>query len=185
MHRYTRRLIESKTDDAKASNPYYNDKIQKALNKLISEEWIAGNLYRQMVLACDPEDRLVIKDVFLTISSDEINDHMTSLIEWAISHGYDVPAKTSEFMKYASAADVKQFEKFKTKQKADYYISEAVKSEESAIKSYEEALNIPGIVEYTDLQSILWHIFYDEEKHSQDLVSALIAYQAHVNMSIC
>lgn len=179
-------LNESEKKDApkKSDNPYYNAAIQKALNKLISEEWIAGNFYMQMVLACDPDERSVIADLFRTISNDEINDHLKELVEWAISHGYDVPAKISDFKKYASKDDVKRLDNFKAKQKADYYLEEAAKSEEAAMKSYTDALNIEGLVELTDLQSLLWHIYYDEEEHLRNVKTAMIAYSANVDMGI-
>lgn len=179
MYRDKAELNESTTN----TSPFFVKKIQDMLNKVISEEWIAGNLYRQMILGCSADNRSVIKSLFSTIASDELNDHMTSLIDWAIEHGYDVPSKISEFTKYAKA-DATQLEKFKTNQTADYYIAEALKSEQSAVESYTAALDIPEIVNFTDLQSLLWHIFYDEQEHITNLNSALIAYQASVNLNI-
>ena len=56
--------------------------IQKAVAKLIAEEWIAGTMYRMMTFACKKDERAVIKDLFDEIGMDEINDHFNSLVKW-------------------------------------------------------------------------------------------------------
>lgn len=78
----------------KTNNPYYNPKIQKILNQLISEEWIAGQMYKFYVYAMeDQEDIDFCQDTFNEISEDELNDHMESMISWARTYGYSIPCK--------------------------------------------------------------------------------------------
>ena len=38
-------------------DPNYSEKVQKALNKLISEEWLAGNTYTLFAGSVDRSDR--------------------------------------------------------------------------------------------------------------------------------
>lgn len=163
-------------------NPYMDKDIQKALNKLISEEWIASNMYQQMIFGCIPEERGVIYELFTSIANDEMHDHMKSLVDWCMQHAYDIPCKTAEFKRYASAADVKLLDTFKTKQNAAYYIEKAIESEKSAIESYKAVIDSGNIAQFTDLQSIIWNNYYDEQEHLEKLNSALIAYEANADM---
>ena len=55
--------------------------------------------------------------------------------------GYNV----KDYEKFAEKKTVEQFNSLKEEQEASYYVAEAIKSEEEAIKSYNEAL------EYDDL----------------------------------
>jgi len=63
-------------------NPNYSESIQKALNKLISEEWLAGNTYLLFASSIDREDRSfkAVSDAFVETAVDELQDHMKSLI---------------------------------------------------------------------------------------------------------
>lgn len=122
------------------NNPYYNRKIQKILNKIISEEWMAGQMYRLFLNTMTGDCRGMCMEKFMEISDDETNDHMQSLIDWAIDFGYSVPSRVSEFEKYADPKQVKLYSTFKKNEKCDYYLDRAIASEEGAIASYEEAL---------------------------------------------
>lgn len=66
----------------KDTNSMMNKKVQDALSKLISEEWVAGNLYALMAISCKKDEREIINSLFTDLYNDEIHDHYRSLIEW-------------------------------------------------------------------------------------------------------
>ena len=158
--------------------------IQKAVAKLIAEEWIAGTMYKMMTLACKQDQRGVIKDLFNEIGNDEIDDHFASLVKWCDQFGCYIPCSEDEFNKLADKKLVKLAKEVKKGQDAKYYIEKALESEELAINSYKEVLDEQPVHIYTELQSILWSIYYDEEEHLKDLNSSLIACDANVEMII-
>lgn len=149
-------------------DPNYSEKVQKALNKLISEEWLAGNTYMLFVSALDREDRnyKAVREAFFDTAVDELQDHMKSLLDFALSYGYDMPSTFSEFKKYADKEDVKLFETFKKGKDSAHYLELAIKAEERAIKSYEDVLeNLEELAVLTELQGILRNNYYDEAEH--------------------
>ena len=83
--------------------------------------------------------------MFVEIAVDELDDHCKKLCDWAIANDYSVPFKFKDYEKFAEKKTVEQFNSLKEEQEASYYVAEAIKSEEEAIKSYNEAL------EYDDL----------------------------------
>ena len=54
------------------------------LNKLISDEWFAGNIYKQFAILVKPEQRNAIFDTMVDVADDELNDHYKSLVEFAL-----------------------------------------------------------------------------------------------------
>jgi hypothetical protein len=70
---------------------------------------------------------------------------------------------------------VKQFNALKSGQDADYYVDQALKAEQDAISSYEEALqeDLP-----MDLIPIVTRNYYDEIEHLDQLGTMKIACQA-------
>ena len=142
-----------------------NKKVQATLNKLISDEWFAGQIYRNFVMIVDPKQRQAIHDEMLDVASDEINDHYKKLVEYAISNGYDVPASYLEIKKFADSADVKLFEKTIRNKDAKYYVKLGIDSEKRAIEAYEEALNAKEVLADVELEMILKNNYYDELDH--------------------
>lgn len=57
--------------------------VQALLDKLISDEWFAGHIYKQFVLLVDNEQRYQIEEQLLDTANDEIDDHMMSLVQFA------------------------------------------------------------------------------------------------------
>lgn len=57
--------------------------VQALLDKLISDEWFAGHIYKQFVLLVDNEQRYQIEEQLLDTADDEIDDHMMSLVQFA------------------------------------------------------------------------------------------------------
>ena len=89
---------------------------------------------------------------------------------FAKTHDFNIPATYKEFIKFADPIDVKQFESFKNGKTIEYYLDEAIKSEENAIKAYTDALN--EIEKYDseaayDFSLILNQILFDEVEHLQ------------------
>lgn len=145
-------------------------KIQKLLKKLISEEWLAGQMYKLFIIVMQDQIDENILETFNITANDELNDHMAKLIIFAQTHGFNVPATYKEFIKFANQDDVKQFESFKNGKNIEYYLDESIKSEENAVKSYTDAIN--EIEKYDSNASyefslILNQILFDEIEHLQ------------------
>lgn len=144
--------------------------IQKILNKLISEEWIAGQLYKLFIQAIKPEYLSTVFDAFEETATDEINDHMANLIVFARKYKYTIPVNYKDFNKFAGKDDVKQFESFKSDQDAKYYLEEAIASEQRAIATYADIIKKLEEMNQTDklieLISICTNNWYDEIEHS-------------------
>ena len=168
----------------KQDNAYFDGKLQKAVLKLISEEWYAYQLYMFSRLAVKNEEAETVDKLFNDISDDEINDHMAELIKWCRTYDYEVPCGETEFKKYAAKKISKQLADLKKNKDAAYYIDEAIKSEHEAIASYKAIIEYPEVSQFTDLQSLLWHIYYDEIEHLEKLNSAKIACEADVDLFI-
>jgi len=89
-------------------------KVQKILNQLISEEWMASIMYKQFILAtCCKDERHQIKDLLMELSEDEMDDHYAKLVKYAIHNGYSVPCQLKDYEEYASDKTVKQFNGWK------------------------------------------------------------------------
>lgn len=153
----------------KDNNEYYNAKIQKILNKLISEEWLAGNMYSFYMQAVDPKERSLVFDMFGAISDDEIDEHYKSLVDWALLYGYDVPCTLRDIERHASKNAVRLFNSFTKNKDAMYYVNKTIEAEEDAILSYQEALQCEELVQFGDLQAIILRNYTDELQHLENL----------------
>lgn len=150
------------------NNNEKNAKVQKALNKLIADEWFAGNVYRMFAIAVNGEHRDAIVGQLLSVASDELNDHYKSLVDYALQNGYSVPATYSEMKKLADKADVKLFENAKKSADALWYVDEAIESEKRAIAAYEEYVDDYEYTKIPELFMILQNNYYDEQQHLKD-----------------
>ena len=153
-------------------------KIQNALNKLISDEWFAGNVYKQFVVLIDQRFKPQIEDLMVETANDELNDHYASLVEFAKQNGYDVPSTYSEMKKYADKNDVKLFENCKKGQDSLFYLNEGVKSEERAIETYEKYVDNEDLKCEPNLEVIINNNYYDEQQHLEDFNFAIESIQA-------
>lgn len=156
-------------------NGLVSAELRKTLKKLISEEYYAYQLYMLSRMAVKSEWHAAIDDLFSEIAEDELGDHMKQLIAWCREYGVDIPCSESEFRKAAGEKASKQVSALKKNKDAAYYIAEAIKTEELAADSYKEAIETDGVSQLTDLQSLLWHIYYDEAEHLGKLRTARIA----------
>lgn len=144
--------------------------IQKILNKFISDEWFAGNIYKQFVLLVDPKCRGKIAEQMASIAEDELNDHFKNLVSFAFSYGYTVPANYADMKKFADHADVKLFETCKQNQGAMYYVEQGIESEKRAIEAYEKYVDDDKLrIQYPELDMIIKNNYYDEVQHLEDL----------------
>lgn len=157
--------MDDNNNDAVKQRKY----VQAVLDKLISDEWFAGNTYKQFVVLACPQAREQIKDLMLETADDELDDHYASLVEFAQQNGYDVPSTYAEMKKHAEKTDVKLFESCKKGQDALFYFTEGVKSEERAIETYEKYVD-DNDVKNTEpqLQVIIKSNYYDEQQHLED-----------------
>lgn len=143
-------------------------KIQKLLKKLISEEWLAGQMYKLFIISvkdCMYDDVL---ETFNITAEDELNDHMLHLVTFAKTYDFKVPSTYKEFIKFANPDDVKQFESFKSEKNLEYYLDESIKSEQNAVNSYNEA--IAEVQKYDsdasyEFSLLLNQILFDEIEH--------------------
>ena len=140
--------------------------VQNALNKLISDEWFAGNIYRQFVLLVCNEDRSKIAEQMHEIADDELDDHFKSLVEFAISYGYSIPTTYNEMKKYADKDDVKLFEGCKKDEDALFYVEKGIEAEKRAIDTYQKYVDDYDFAhDYADMKLIVQNNYYDEVDH--------------------
>lgn len=153
-------------------------KVQDALNKLISDEWFAGNVYKQFVVLASNEARAQLSDLLIETANDELDDHYASLVSFAKQNGYDVPSTYSEMKKFADKGDVKLFENCKKDQDSMFYLEEGVKSEERAIETYEKYVDNEDLRYEPGLEVIIKNNYYDEQQHLEDFNFAIESIQA-------
>ena len=143
--------------------------IQRAINRLMSEEWFAGQMYKQFILLVDPSDRHLICEKMAEVANDELDDHFKSIAQFAVDNGFDIPANYNEMKRYADKQDVRDFESAKKNQDAMYYIDKAVASEQRAIESYQKYLDDYDFAsKFQDFKLILMNAYYDEQQHLKD-----------------
>lgn len=141
-------------------------KIQAALNKLISDEWFAGQMYKQFALAVKEDERSQIAQQMIDTAIDELTDHIKNLIDFALSNGYDVPTTYNAMKKFADKDDVKLFEDAKQNQPALYYVKKAIESENRAIEAYQKYVDDYAFAhDFQDLKIILQGNYFDEIDH--------------------
>jgi len=136
--------------------------------------------YAACIQAVKRDEKQLIQEMFAEISVDELTDHAKHLVEWAAANDYSVPYKFKEFQDKAAASVVRQYNKLKDDEEAKYYVEEAIKSEDDAIKSYKEALDYEHIPE--ELNSILLQNYYDEEEHREELCTLMMAVDGQVDL---
>lgn len=140
--------------------------VQAAINKLISDEWFAGQTYRQFILLVKDDDRSKIAGEMIEVANDEIDDHLRSLIEFALSYGFSVPSTYNEMKKLADKEDVKLFEDCKKDQDAKFYINKAIEAEKRAIDTYQKYVDDYEFAhDFQDFKLIVQNNYYDEIDH--------------------
>lgn len=102
----------------------------------MSDEWFAGQMYKQFVLLVKEEDRSKIAGEMLEIAADELDDHLRSLVEFALSYKFSVPSTYNEMKKLADIEDVKLFENCKKNEDAMFYLDKGIEAEKRAIETY-------------------------------------------------
>lgn len=171
-------------------NEQLNDEIeaklvQKLLNKLISEEWLAGNTYLLFKTSIARNDRNAspIVQAFDETAIDELSDHMEKLVDFAIQFGYAVPSTFKEFKKFADKNDSQLFETFKKDQDSIFYLDQSILSEQRAIASYNSAIaQLDDVYDYNGFQALLKTIYYDEVEHLETF--KFLKYQVEANLDI-
>lgn len=139
--------------------------VQALLDKLISDEWFAGHIYKQFVLLVDNEQRYQIEEQLLDTADDEIDDHMMSLVQFACQNGYDVPTTYNELKKKADKEDIKLFESCKKGEDAQWYVARVIEAEKRAIETYEKYINEEYVRSNPDLSLVVTNNYYDEVEH--------------------
>ena len=135
----------------KNENSLASPALQRAVQKLIAEEYYAYQLYFFSKYAVKSEDRLVLANLFGQIAADELDDHMKSLVEWCYEYGVDVPATEREFKSAVSKEFFNVVDRIKKGQDARYYLDVALKLEEMSMDSYKTVLEMDDVPQFTDL----------------------------------
>lgn len=163
--------------------------IQKYINKLMSEEWIAGQLYILIKLHLSKEDNLLDniegesnsiygeidyehetkiitpfsddKFSFGDTANDELMDHFLSIKFFAEQYGFTTPKNVNDFFKFANPEDVELFHKANMSTNDNLkFLKIALQSEDHAISSYKKALeDIEKTIDVNDID--LYEIAYD------------------------
>ena len=144
--------------------------VQKAVLKLASDEWFAGNIYKQFILLVKNEDRSKIADQMIDIAQDELDDHLKGIVEFALANGFEVPSTYNEMKKYADKADVKLFEGCKKSQDALFYVEKSIESEKRAIETYQKFVDDYDFAhDFQDFKMVVQNNYYDEISHLETL----------------
>lgn len=159
-------------------NPELNKNIQSALNKLITDEWFAGQIYKNFAMLVDSQERNLIYDDMMNTASDEINDHYAKLVRFALENGYAIPVIYADMKKYADAEDIKLFEKVQKNKNAEYYLKISIDAEIRAIETYEKFLHDKKVTEDISFQMIIQNNYYDEIEHLNTFKFSLSSYEA-------
>ena len=152
--------------------------IQKMLNKLISDEWFAGNIYKQFAILVKPEQRNAIFDTMVDVANDELNDHYKSLVEFALQNEYSIPTTYNEMKKFADKDDVKLFENCKKGEDAIWYVGKGIEAEDRAIKIYEEYVDQDWLNKVPELQMTVKNNYYDEIEHLNTFEFMMDSFEA-------
>ena len=140
--------------------------VQEAINKLAADEWFAGQIYKQFILLVKHEDRSKIAGEMLEVADDELDDHLRSIIEFALSYGFSVPSNYNEMKKLADKEDVKLFENCKKNENALFYIEKGIEAEERAIQTYQKYFDDYEFAHFfQDFKLIVQNNYYDEIDH--------------------
>lgn len=157
-------------------------KVQDALNKLISEEWIAGTMYINAIALCGPYDVDKISGLLEKLADDEINDHFNKLVYFALYNGYKIPLSVKDCKKFSGKTLVKIASSLKKDRDARYYIMNVMDAEDLAIASYEEMLNDPELPD--GFLSLIRPIYHEEREHMNEIRTLCIANDASTLLSI-
>lgn len=166
-------------------NPLYSKKVQDILYKLISEEMLANLTYHSAVLATTANlcETAKILEMFKNIADDELYDHHKALCQFAVGNGYQIPTSEKEYKKYASEDCWKLYDSMKKNKDAKYYVELLLKSEQDAVKSYNEVLTKSADEVPYELISIVQKNYYDEVGHLDDLKSLFYSIDACANLT--
>ena len=144
--------------------------VQSAIDKLVSDEWFAGQMYKQFVLLVKEEDRSKIEGEMLEIAADELDDHLRSLVEFALSYKFSVPSTYNEMKKLADKEDVKLFENCKKNEDAVFYLEKGIEAEKRAIETYQKYVDDYQFAHFfQDFKLIVQNNYYDEIDHLHKL----------------
>ena len=166
-------------DDMKDDNEveYYGKKVKDIVRKLIADEKLVTDFYRDAVLAVDPESRGEIAETFKDIADDEYGDHYAGLVDFACKWlGCKVPCGYEETKKLGCKLNWELASKLARGKGPEYYVKKAIESEKDAIKDYEEAIKIldedmdsDSHADAGNLKGLLVKIYYDEVEHLEML----------------
>lgn len=155
-------------------------KIQKVINKLISEEIVAKDIYVGAVMAASQDECAKFRDLFMNTAKDELEDHAKNLICWAKQNGFTVPFRYSDYQKFSDKNLCKLLQRIKQDQTAADYVDMTLVSERLAIQSYEAELKNQAVP--YELRMILFKNLADEKEHLEQLTTLQTALAAEATL---
>ena len=155
-------------EDKQNNNSTLQKKVQKALDKLISDEWFAGSVYKQFYLLADNEGRRIAGEAFLDTANDEMLDHLNGLVKFAMQNGFTAPTTYSEMKKHADKEDIKLFENGKRGEDVTWYVKKAIEAEQRALEEYEKYVDDSDFNAFPELQLVVRNNYYDEIEHLKE-----------------
>ena len=141
-----------------------SDDVLNELRSILSEEYLANEMYRMAYFAMLGKKQHLLQDVSMENAKDEFDDHFTNLMNWMQSNGLEVVTSRDEMVKLAQCT----LFHFKDGASTIEVLDSLILSEQEAISHYEDVLDMDG-VKY-DLHVMLAGFLKDEREHLKALM---------------
>ena len=141
-----------------------SDDVLNELRSILSEEYLANEMYRMAYFAMSGKKQHLLQDVSMENAKDEFDDHFTNLMNWMQSNGLEVVTSRDEMVKLAQCT----LFHFKDGASTIEVLDSLILSEQEAISHYEDVLDMDG-VKY-DLHVMLAGFLKDEREHLKALM---------------
>ena len=141
-----------------------SDDVLNELRSILSEEYLANEMYRMAYFAMSGKKQHLLQDVSMENAKDEFDDHFTNLMNWMQSNGVEVVTSRDEMVKLAQCT----LFHFKEGASTIEVLDSLILSEQEAISHYEDVLDMGG-VKY-DLHVMLAGFLKDEREHLKALM---------------
>jgi len=152
--------------------------LKACVKKLVAEDYTQGQLYTMWTLAASPDQKPALSQLFGSIAAEETAKHAMQLVAWCDQNNCEVPCSEAEIKRLATAKTKSAMSSIRRGQPASYYVDQAIKQKQATIIEHRKAIDNQYVCQYTELQALLWSIYYDEEEHLRKLETAKSAFGA-------
>ena len=136
--------------------------LEKRLNSLISDEFLAAEAYRLAIVAMKGNKQHRLEEIAEKNGEDELEDHFKNLYEWMQSKGIRVVTDRDEMAQITNGTILKFTDGMSTTE----IVNQLILSEEEAIDIYEDTIPYTEL----DLNTMLCGFLKDEREHLKELV---------------